>query len=149
MDRELTICSKGSVVGLGDACHPTPPYQAQGAAMAVEDGAALGTLLGLRQRSSNPPGLPSVLRLYEEMRKKRTALQLKGALENRDLYHLYEERDVKSRNSLLETLTWDATQQDFPWLWGNMRYQMELHKFDAIESSEKAFKDRFETQHSD
>ena len=32
---------------IGDACHPTLPYQAQGAAMAVEDGAVLGMLLGL------------------------------------------------------------------------------------------------------
>ncbi|KAK5025884.1 hypothetical protein LTR13_010348 [Exophiala sideris] len=43
--EELATWTKGSVALLGDACHPTLPYQGQGAAMAVEDGASLGRLL--------------------------------------------------------------------------------------------------------
>ena len=130
---------------LGDACHPTPPYQAQGAALAVEDGATLGTLLGLCQKAANGPDLPSVLKLYEEIRKRRTALQLRGAIECRDLFHLWETDDVERRNKLLQTLTWDEAQVDFPWLWGNMSYQRELQDFDAIASSVKAYEDRFGT----
>src|ERR1700748_76062 len=45
--KSLTVSLQGHTVLLGDACHPTLPYQAQGAAMAVEDGAVLGRLLGL------------------------------------------------------------------------------------------------------
>lgn len=37
---------------LGDSCHPTLPYQAQAAAMAVEDGAVLGESLGLLSQKS-------------------------------------------------------------------------------------------------
>jgi salicylate hydroxylase len=44
--EELASWVKGTVALLGDACHPTLPYQVQGAAMAVEDGLALGVLLG-------------------------------------------------------------------------------------------------------
>ncbi|KIV86034.1 hypothetical protein PV11_01675 [Exophiala sideris] len=43
--EELATWTKGSVALLRDACHPTLPYQGQGAAMAVEDGASLGRLL--------------------------------------------------------------------------------------------------------
>ncbi|RJE21241.1 FAD binding domain protein [Aspergillus sclerotialis] len=38
--KELDTWCKNRTALLGDACHPTLPYQAQGAAMAVEDGAA-------------------------------------------------------------------------------------------------------------
>ena len=41
-DREPVDCwSRGSLVLLGDACHPLRPYMASGAAMAIEDGAVL------------------------------------------------------------------------------------------------------------
>ena len=36
----MTRWSRGRVTLLGDACHPTLPFMAQGAAMAIEDGAA-------------------------------------------------------------------------------------------------------------
>ncbi|KAH9225491.1 hypothetical protein K456DRAFT_1755397 [Colletotrichum gloeosporioides 23] len=59
---------------LRDARHPTLPYQAQGAAMASEDGAVLGKLLGLLHKSKLPDTqyIPDVLKLYESLRKSRT-----------------------------------------------------------------------------
>ncbi|TQW01407.1 salicylate hydroxylase [Cordyceps javanica] len=70
--EELACWSKNSVTVLGDACHPTLPYQAQGAAMAVEDGAVLGRLLGLLKTSTKDAStlqerIPGVLKLYEEL----------------------------------------------------------------------------------
>src|SRR4051794_33605696 len=53
--KSLTVPLQGHTVLLGDACHPTLPYQAQGAAMAVEDGAVLGHLLGISTRASHQP----------------------------------------------------------------------------------------------
>ncbi|KAK1961491.1 salicylate hydroxylase [Colletotrichum sublineola] len=44
---EVDIGSRGHFVLLGDAFHSNLPYQAQGAAMAMEDGAFLAKLLGL------------------------------------------------------------------------------------------------------
>jgi salicylate hydroxylase len=44
--EELDKWSKGNFLLIGDAVHPTLPYQAQGAAMATEDGYALGIFLG-------------------------------------------------------------------------------------------------------
>lgn len=96
------VSHQGSVALLGDACHPTLPYQAQGAAMAVEDGAVLGKLLGLLNASSVPPepsSVAEILRLYEGLRKHRTSLIVQGADSNRQVFHfpdgpLQESRDA-------------------------------------------------------
>ncbi len=58
--KELDTWTKGSVALLGGACHPTLPYQAQGAAMAVEDGATIGKLLGLYAESRSSGGEISI-----------------------------------------------------------------------------------------
>jgi salicylate hydroxylase len=52
----------------GDSCHPMLPYLAQGANSSLEDGAVLGGLLSKMTRKS---ALPDILRLYENLRKKR------------------------------------------------------------------------------
>ena len=68
--EELDTWVKGSVALLGDACHPTLPYQARGAAMAVEDGATLGKLLGLyasARSSASSTSIHTVLGLYETL----------------------------------------------------------------------------------
>jgi salicylate hydroxylase len=67
-DRAPLPCwHRGSVVLLGDACHPTLPFLAQGAAMAIEDSAALA--LALKQTPTLADALPS----YETWRRSRTA----------------------------------------------------------------------------
>lgn len=52
----------------GDSCHPMLPYLAQGANSSLEDGAVLGLLLG---NMTDKAQLPSILRLYESLRKSR------------------------------------------------------------------------------
>jgi 2-polyprenyl-6-methoxyphenol hydroxylase-like FAD-dependent oxidoreductase len=54
--------SSGRVTLLGDACHPMLPFMAQGAAQALEDGAALTACL------IAVPDVPGALRLYESVR---------------------------------------------------------------------------------
>ncbi|KAL2814685.1 hypothetical protein BDW59DRAFT_176386 [Aspergillus cavernicola] len=92
----------GPVALLGDACHPTLPYQAQGAAMAVEDGFALGKLLGLLNEdlldnstddtsSTRPTAeeqIAAVLDLYKQIRKSRTTRNVQGAIRNRRIFHI-------------------------------------------------------------
>jgi salicylate hydroxylase len=92
---------------LGDACHPTLPYQAQGAAMAVEDGAIIGQLLGrLNQISRNSNitrhnlqgRINSALQLYEHCQKKRTTINVQGALNNRHFYHMSDGEEQRLRD---------------------------------------------------
>lgn len=60
---------KGRVTLLGDACHPMPPYMAQGAAMAIEDAAILARCV----QGVSPKGIEAALQCYEDHRKPRTA----------------------------------------------------------------------------
>jgi 6-hydroxynicotinate 3-monooxygenase len=70
VDREpLERWIDGNVALLGDACHPMTPYMAQGAAMAIEDGAVLARCLDGVDRS----GVAAGLRRYETNRQQRTA----------------------------------------------------------------------------
>lgn len=74
--------SRGLVTLLGDACHPTLPFMAQGAAMAIEDGAVLAACLSI---ASEPV---SGLMDYQKLRQKRTAGIQLGSRRNAELFHL-------------------------------------------------------------
>lgn len=76
---------KKNITLLGDACHPTLPYQAQGAAMALEDGLILGTLLSSASGTSE---IPSMLKKYESARKARTTRTVLAAARNRRVFHV-------------------------------------------------------------
>ncbi|MCK8784300.1 FAD-dependent monooxygenase [Roseomonas sp. NAR14] len=65
----LPLWSRGRLVLLGDACHPMKPHMAQGAAMAIEDGAILARALaetGLDDHAT-------AFRLYEGTRRERAS----------------------------------------------------------------------------
>ncbi|KAJ7658385.1 hypothetical protein DFH06DRAFT_1408174 [Mycena polygramma] len=83
LDKWVHPC--GKVVLLGDACHATLPSRAQGAAMAVEDAAVLGILLGyISQRGQ----LGTLLHAYQEIRYTRTRETQLAALANHHIFHL-------------------------------------------------------------
>ena len=67
---------------MGDAAHPTLPYLAQGAAMAIEDGAVLTRALQMS------PTIPEALDLYQRNRMDRTARVVEQSTFNRGLFHL-------------------------------------------------------------
>jgi salicylate hydroxylase len=58
----LTHWTDHSVALVGDACHPTLPHLAQGAAQAIEDAAVLGVILGQVQKLED---VPKALLAYE------------------------------------------------------------------------------------
>ena len=72
----------GAVTLLGDACHPTLPFMAQGAAMAIEDGAVLAACL---RRIAD---VPAALSRYENLRKVRTARIQRGSRRNAKVFHM-------------------------------------------------------------
>ncbi|KAI1628322.1 putative salicylate hydroxylase [Exophiala viscosa] len=137
--EELEKWVRGSVVLLGDACHPTLPYQGQGAAMAVEDGATLGRLLGLLNSHQKPLGSSientrEILNLYETLRKSRTTMNVRGAAENKFWYHLSDGPMQERRDRALA-----GTSDDTDWCWVKETYSRELLGFDAVEDGEQAF----------
>ncbi len=81
-DRDpMNNWGKGRVTLLGDACHPTLPFMAQGAAMSIEDGVVLAGCLRQTQ------DVPVALKNYEDLRRDRTAIIQKGSRMNASLFH--------------------------------------------------------------
>lgn len=74
--------TQGRVTLLGDACHPTLPFLAQGAIMAIEDGLILARCL--KEHVDNPE---LALTTYEGLRKERTAAIVRGSFANLDRFH--------------------------------------------------------------
>jgi len=73
---------RGRATLLGDACHPTLPFMAQGAAMAIEDSAVLATCL------DKDDDIPASLKRYEDLRRDRTARIQNGSRRNATVFHL-------------------------------------------------------------
>jgi 6-hydroxynicotinate 3-monooxygenase len=70
VDRDpITGWCEGNITLLGDACHPMTPYMAQGAAMAIEDGAVLARCLDGADRE----GVAESFKRFERTRKERTS----------------------------------------------------------------------------
>jgi len=131
MDRkplDKWIHDSGRVILLGDACHPMlvrciadlllgitvdvlpKPYRAQGASMAIEDGAVLGNLLS---RISHISQLGPLLKAYQDLRLPRTA-ELQGSSRlNQHIFHLPDgpeqrERDANMRKAMALELSGDT-----------------------------------------
>ncbi|KAK0755828.1 hypothetical protein N5P37_011609, partial [Trichoderma harzianum] len=147
---ELETWVKDSVALLGDASHPTLPYQAQGAAMAVEDGAVIGFLLGRLQgnpvlwsEESGKDAITTTLKLYEKLRKQRTTVNVLGAVQARVFYHLPDGSEQLERDRLLSELPESRWESRSKWNWGDAEYQQALLGFDtladAAEHSHKLF----------
>ena len=89
---------------IGDAAHPTLPYMASGAVMAIEDGAVL-----MRSLDTNDD-VAEALDMFQRNRLDRTAKIVRGSTELGDLYHLssreeFEEGFAK-RNVAKERNEW-------------------------------------------
>lgn len=78
----LPAWHRGASVLLGDACHATLPFLAQGAAMAIEDAAVLTS--SLRNESS----LPRALACYQRLRLPRTSRVQAASRRNGFVFHL-------------------------------------------------------------
>lgn len=130
------VHAAGRFTLLGDACHATLPYLAQGAAMAVEDGAVLGGLLAKVDARRKGELLPRVLNAYEATRKKRTTAVVQGSTALRDVFHMHDgpERDRRDAELLKDQPT-----EGFPNRWRDPVFQKFLFGYDAFAEVEKAW----------
>jgi 2-polyprenyl-6-methoxyphenol hydroxylase-like FAD-dependent oxidoreductase len=78
---------------LGDAAHATLPYLAQGAVMAIEDGAVLSRALGQEKT------IPAALQLYQRNRIPRTSRIVLQSSENRRRFHLGSQDAIRAEFS--------------------------------------------------
>jgi 2-polyprenyl-6-methoxyphenol hydroxylase-like FAD-dependent oxidoreductase len=95
LDRApLTRWSRGTVTLLGDAAHPMFPFFAQGAAQAIEDGAALARCL-----AADPADPAAALRRYESLRIPRTTRLQEVSHARAHVNHLHDGPEQRARDA--------------------------------------------------
>ncbi|MDP1749897.1 MAG: FAD-dependent monooxygenase [Reyranella sp.] len=109
----LPAWTQGRVALLGDACHPMLPMMAQGAAQAIEDGAALASLL-----AAMPDDVPGALRRYEEIRKPRATRLQEASAANRTRFHLPDGPEQQERDEAMAK-SGDRSMDNIGWLYGH------------------------------
>ena len=89
---------------LGDAAHPTLPFLAQGAVMAIEDAAVLARAL------EGSSGVTQAIGLYQRNRTARTARIVNESTEHGGLYHIVDaeqmRREFAERNPAKDRAQW-------------------------------------------
>ena len=135
MHKVLPVWSFGSVVLVGDACHPTLPHLNQGAAQAIEDAAVLGEVLS-NLPSSSPVSIHKVLKVYELVRKDRvTALVDLAASSGRTL-HLGDGEARKERDKQFAAVKGGGK---IPDKWASPEVQEMIYSFDCQKSAQDRF----------
>jgi len=110
--------------------------------MAVEDGACLGILIGRLSQSQlkdRQTHVPDVLQLYEAMRKRRTTLNVQGAIENRDLFQMADQQRVEKRNEEMQAADLTDINKHSKWGYADLSYQKQLMGFDTIKDANQQF----------
>jgi salicylate hydroxylase len=106
--------SKGRISLLGDACHPTLPFLAQGAVMAIEDGVVLSRCLE-KYAAQSPQ---QALLHFEAARVQRTSDMVLGARANTDRFHSAELVDkVRAEEYLTKEMGADPLHDRYHWLY--------------------------------
>ncbi|BGO94605.1 hypothetical protein NBRC10512_004967 [Rhodotorula toruloides] len=85
-----------NVALVGDACHPTLPHLAQGAAQAIEDAAVLGVVLS---KIKSKDEIHKALLVYQAIRKPRADWAVVTAAANGKGLHLGAGKDQKARDA--------------------------------------------------
>jgi salicylate hydroxylase len=106
MVREaLPRWSIGRASLLGDSCHSTLPFLAQGACMAIEDGAVLARCLEAFEDAE------TALRRYEIARRERTAAIVQASLDQKDRLHGDSLHDPEAARQHVDR-KWDVTRTE-------------------------------------
>ncbi|CAO2651572.1 Nn.00g041420.m01.CDS01 [Neocucurbitaria sp. VM-36] len=126
----------GSTALVGDACHPTLPHMAQGAAQAIEDGAVLGVVLSpSRISASDPATINHALRLYEKLRKPRAEALVELAAESGRAMHLGAGKAKEERDKIFAALK--SGSGKVPDKWADADVQSQVYGVDVVADAEK------------
>jgi salicylate hydroxylase len=126
----------GNTALVGDACHPTLPHMAQGAAQAIEDGAVLGVVLSPRRISDQKPQtIERALRLYEKLRKPRAEALVELAAENGRAMHLGTGKAKEDRDKMFAALK--SGSGKVPDKWADADIQAQVYGVDVVAEAEE------------
>jgi salicylate hydroxylase len=130
----------GSMALVGDACHPTLPHLAQGAAQAIEDAAVLGVVLS-RCPDTTPESINKSLRVYQELRKERAETLVELAAASGRALHLGEGVAKAERDRQFAALK--EKKGAVPDKWADADVQKKIYGHDCMEVAEESFDELF------
>jgi salicylate hydroxylase len=109
--KPLNHYTYGRATLLGDACHPTLPFLAQGAVMALEDGVVLARCL------DKYDDVPTALMAYERARLERDNKMVQGSTDMVTRFHNPDYRDpVKADAFIDREWSGEAVAERYEWL---------------------------------
>ncbi|CEJ57224.1 Putative 2-polyprenyl-6-methoxyphenol hydroxylase [Penicillium brasilianum] len=129
-----------NVALIGDACHPTLPHLAQGAAQAIEDGAVIAVVLS-RLPDTTPESINKALRVYEKVRKPRAEALVEMAAASGRALHLGDGAAKEERDRQFAALR--AGKGPVPDKWADADVQREIYGFDCTKVAEENFEEYF------
>lgn len=134
----------GSLALVGDACHPTLPHLAQGAAQAIEDAAVLGVALSLLPDTS-AESINKALKVYEKVRKERAETLVELAAASGRALHLGEGKDKEERDKAFAALKSGEKGKGakVPDKWADAEVQKMIYGFDCQEVTRDSFEELF------
>ena len=128
----------GSTALIGDACHPTLPHLAQGAAQAIEDAAVLGVVLSHLPSGAGPADINQALKRYEKVRKERAETLVELAAASGRGLHLGEGAAKEERDKQFAALK--AGKGPVPDKWADADVQKRVYGFDCVQVAEDLVK---------
>ncbi|KAK7751555.1 hypothetical protein SLS62_006505 [Diatrype stigma] len=151
--KVLPAWSRGAVALLGDACHPTLPHLSQGAAMAIEDAAVVAEVISRAGAVAVTQGggggehdyhenIAKALRIYELLRKDRTATLVDMAYTSGLALHLGEGEAKKARDRQFA----EAARKrggPVPDKWASPDVQAWIYSYDCVKDAQEKFDELF------
>lgn len=128
------ISQSGKLIMLGDAAHAMVPYMSQGAAMAVEDGAALATSLS---HVTSLADLPKALSIFETERMKRSGQMQEASLVNGKIWHFEDGPEQQARDEAMRAEVDGKHFIQSPNQWSDPVTQTWAYGYDAEDEIEK------------
>ena len=129
---------------VGDACHPTLPHLAQGAAAAIEDAAVLGVVLAKIPDASSK-NINKALRIYEQVRKARAETLVGIAAASGKEMHLGAGAAKEERDKAFAALRASGGKGHVPDRWADAEVQKMIYGFDCLSEAERAFEQHFDS----
>jgi salicylate hydroxylase len=131
------IAPSEKVLILGDAAHAMVPYMSQGAAMAVEDGAALAESLS---HISSRDQLLQALKIFETERIERSSQMQEASLLNGKLWHFADGPEQRARDEGMRLEVEGKHFLSSSNQWGDPVTQNWAYGYDAEEAIVKAWR---------
>ncbi|OOF94635.1 hypothetical protein ASPCADRAFT_208298 [Aspergillus carbonarius ITEM 5010] len=129
-----------SVALVGDACHPTLPHLAQGAAQAIEDGGVIGAVLS-KLPDTSPASINKALKVYEKVRKDRAYALVELAAASGRALHLGDGAAKEERDRQFAALR--QGKGPVPDKWADADVQREIYGVDTTKIARERFDELF------